>query len=103
LNTARKGNAKELRTAELLSDDGWVVASRRHIAGPGDLLAVKGDRATRLIEVKATAAGPYAHFGPADRRTLSRYADLHGLVPELAWWAPGSRVPEFFGEADWPR
>lgn len=53
MNTARKGNAAESFVAKWLQERGWVVASRRHIGGAGDLLAVHpDDGATWLVEVK---------------------------------------------------
>lgn len=71
MNTARKGNAAEVFVARWLQDRGWLVASRRHIGGAGDLLAIhptgewRGERlifegrwmilpgSTLLAEVKA--------------------------------------------------
>lgn len=40
MNTARKGNSAEVYVARWLQDRGWIVGSRRHIGGAGDLLAV---------------------------------------------------------------
>lgn len=40
MNTARKGSAAEVFVARWLQDRGWLVASRRHIGGAGDLLAI---------------------------------------------------------------
>lgn len=101
MNTARKGSSRELRTAAILESEGWTVGSRRHVAGPGDLLAVKDGERPRLIEVKATA-GPYKTFGPRDRGALRAYAAERGLVAELAWWAPRARTHRIFDEAEWP-
>lgn len=103
MNTARKGNQKELRTAELLAADGWLVASRRHVGGAGDLLAIKDGERPRLIEVKATAQVPWrSTFGPLKRAELRDCAVAHGAVAEIAWWRPRSRAPEFIDEASWP-
>lgn len=101
MNSARKGNGREVRSANILTSEGWIVGSRRHIAGPGDLLANKPGERGRLIEVKATLT-PYAHFGKADRIALREYAKLFGLVPELAYWAPGAKTHEIVDETSWP-
>lgn len=39
-NTARAGNSAEVYVARWLQARGWLVGSRRHIGGAGDLLAV---------------------------------------------------------------
>lgn len=39
-NTARVGNSAEVYVASWLQYRGWLVGSRRHIGGAGDLLAV---------------------------------------------------------------
>lgn len=102
MNTSRKGNGKETATRKLLELDLWVVGERRHVKGPGDLLAWKAGKRARLIEVKATLK-PYAHFGPADREEMLRYALRHGLVAELAWWKPRARLPLFIPSTEWPK
>lgn len=38
-----------------------------------------------LVEVKSTAAGPYEHFGPADRAELRAAAALAGAQAWLCW------------------
>lgn len=40
MNTTAKGSAAERYVARWLQERGWLVASRRHIGGAGDLLAV---------------------------------------------------------------
>jgi hypothetical protein len=102
LNTARRGNTKEVRTAEWLEADGWTVGSRRHIAGPGDLLAIKDGERPRLIEVKAGRGSPYENFRRPDRMELREFAFWRGLVPELAWWPLRAREPQFIDETAWP-
>lgn len=53
--------------ADWLTQRGWVVGSRRHIKGPGDLLAVHpDDGAVWLIEVKK-AKDLWQQFRKADR------------------------------------
>lgn len=56
--------------AEWLTERGWVVGSRRHIKGPGDLLAVHpDDGAVWLIEVKK-AKDLWQQFRRADRAAM---------------------------------
>ncbi len=86
---------------ELLDADGWTVASRRHLAGPGDVLATKDGERPRLIEVKCTRT-PYEHFRREDRLELRDFAAERGLVAELAWWAPRARAHRLIDEAQWP-
>lgn len=54
--------------------------------GFADLIALKAGEKPRMIEVKGTAAGPYAGFLPAHRKALSEVARLAGAVAELAYW-----------------
>lgn len=94
------GNQRELDVMAQLKLEGWLCASRRHIAGPGDVLAFRTDEAL-LIEVKSTAGGPYERFGPADRRALLELARSVGAEPWLYWWPARQklqRIPHY----DWP-
>jgi gamma-glutamylcyclotransferase (GGCT)/AIG2-like uncharacterized protein YtfP len=82
----------------VLAEEGWLCASRRHIGGAGDVLAVYshidpgpsvyGRCDAMLIEVKSTSGGPWEHFGPADRRVLVETAERHGVEAWLYWWPP---------------
>jgi hypothetical protein len=86
---------------DVLAEEGWLCASRRHIGGAGDVLAICGKRWTRfevenpyvldramLIEVKSTSGGPWERFGPADRQALVETAEKHGAEAWLYWWPP---------------
>jgi hypothetical protein len=90
---------------ELLQADGWLVGSRRHIGGVGDVLAVKVDAfglEALLIEVKASSA-PYMNFRRRDRAELAGYcAEREGITPLLAWWAPRAKSHKLIGEDEWP-
>ena len=116
-NTARFGNAAEVELAKALEMGGWVVGSRRHIGGGGDLLAVRmldgvlrdgwDDKPHKLhkvllIEVKATAEVPWrSTFGPVRRRELLEAAQRINADPWLAWKHDGEwdwRSPD-----SWPR
>ncbi len=67
MSAVRKGIEGELYVAEWLTRRGWVVGSRRHIKGPGDLLAIHpDDGAVWLIEVKK-AKNLWQQFRRADR------------------------------------
>jgi Holliday junction resolvase len=93
------GNARELKVMAVLAEEGWLCASRRHIGGAGDVLAVRCQMQTlninghpidapemMLIEVKSTSGGPWERFGPEDRRTLIKTAERHGAKPWLFYW-----------------
>jgi len=108
MNSAAKGNSAELKTTKLLEAEGWVVGSRRHLAGPGDLLAVRATTWTgaplekpRLIEVKARVH-LWQGFRREDRKALAEYCEEHGLVAQVAWWKPRARAPVYLGVAEWP-
>lgn len=113
------GNARELKVMDLLATEGWLCASRRHIGGAGDILAVKlyqdppdhdgtpgevySTPEARLIEVKSTARPPWqaSGFGPADRQALVETALQHGAEPLLAWWPPRGKL-RWIGPSEWP-
>lgn len=69
--------------------------------GCADVVALKAGERPMLIECKSTAAGPYAGFGPADRKALSFMADLAGAVAWL-YWKPKNGRAHWIPEADWP-
>jgi hypothetical protein len=108
------GNARELLAMGLLESEGWLVSSRRHWPGPGDVLAVRAALVTystgnprghvleaRLIEVKSTAGGPWERFGPQDREALRVAAEEAGAEPWLYWWPP-RRPLSMIPATDWP-
>lgn len=103
MNSTAKGSAKERLTAKLLSEDGWLVASRRHIGGAADLLAIKPNHRPRLVEVKCrrelySGSG----FSRADRAALIAEAERFDAEPLCAWWKPRAREPVWLGVGDWP-
>jgi len=55
----------------------------------------------RLVEVKSTAAGPYAGFGPADRAALLEAARIAGAEPWL-YWHPPRKEPRWISPGEWP-
>lgn len=101
-NTSRKGNGAELKTAKLLQESGWLVASRRHIGGAADLLAIRPGDKPRLIEVKACKTLYSGNFRREDRAALIAEAERYGAVAECCWWPPRAREPKWLGVGDWP-
>lgn len=69
--------------------------------GPVDLVVMRHDIVPRLVEVKATKAGPYDGFGPADRQKLSQIARQAGLEAWLIHWPPYGEL-EWLPEHVWP-
>jgi Holliday junction resolvase-like predicted endonuclease len=100
VNTARKGNSAEVFVARWLEERGWVVGSRRHIGGAGDLLAVlPSSGVTWLIEVKC-CKNVWQQFRRSDRDDMratelpegaERYV-VNKVGKELVW----------LGEKTWP-
>jgi len=103
------GNARELKVMDVLATEGWLCASRRHIGGAGDILAVRlhtrGEDydvcEAQLIEVKSTTRSPWVNFLPADRQAMVETAAQHGCEAWLYWWPPRrglQRIPA----SEWP-
>src|SRR4051812_20289947 len=93
------GANRELKVMAVLTEEGWLCASRRHIGGAGDVLALRGTKKVwpyideaMLIEVKSTTRSPWVTFGPADRQALVETAEKHGAKPLLAWWPPRGKL-----------
>jgi Holliday junction resolvase len=86
-----------------MSEAGWLCASRRHIAGPGDVLAIFLNRMPLLIEVKTTAAGPFERFGPKDRNDLLTAASKSGALALVAWRPAGAPTFSMLPPAAWPK
>lgn len=53
-------------------------------------------------EVKSTAAGPYSHFLPEERRAMLLQAAKAGAQAFLVHWPPRGR-PRVIPPEDWPR
>jgi Holliday junction resolvase len=68
----------------------------------GDLIAGREGSPTLLIEVKATAAGPWSGFVPADRKAMLEAARKSGWEPLLVWWPTTRKHPRFIPAAGWP-
>lgn len=105
------GNPAENRTAAILLAHDYLPASRRHMAGPGDLLAVPKNgahvkRRALLVEVKRTTDGPFKTFGPEDRDAMISAGVRYGVSPLLAWYGIpgpiGTAYPIWLPVEDWP-
>jgi Holliday junction resolvase-like predicted endonuclease len=103
MNTSRKGTAAELAVADWLEERGFLVASRRHIKGAGDLLAVHPGGEVRLVEVKGCKS-LWSNFTRADRQEMRETM----LPLGSSRWAAnvnGSgkrRTIRWVAERDWP-
>lgn len=84
----------------LLAEDWWVCRAAGSL-GDADLVALKDGRRPMLVEVKATAAGPFHSFGPKDRADLLFAANVAGADAMLCWWAP-RRKPVWLPPEQWP-
>jgi Holliday junction resolvase len=98
----RRGAGRELRVKALYEANGWVVYRSAGSHGAADLVAMKAGRQTELIQVKATAAGPYASFGPAEREELRDEAIKAGARAVLCWYPPDRKGPRYLHPQDWP-
>jgi Holliday junction resolvase len=101
-SSKRKGAHKERQSKQLLEADGWHVTKAGGSLGVADLVALKDGERPLLVQVKATAGGPFAHFGPGERGELLSVARGAGAVPVLAWWKPRAREHKLIESYDWP-
>lgn len=97
----RFGHDRERAVRRILEKSGWFVIRAPGSLGPADLVALRAGDQPRMYEIKATAAGPFAGFGPADRRALKDAAERAGATPQLVWW-PANKPLQWIDEADWP-
>lgn len=95
------GHERERKVVALLGDEDWLAFRAPGSLGCADVIALKDGHQPRMIEVKGTAAGPYAGFLPADRKRLSGTAKLAGAAAELCWW-PKRAKPRWIPESEWP-
>jgi hypothetical protein len=113
-----RGLQRERDLVNLLREEGWWAIRSPASKGDVDVVAVRAAKPhgpvegllgscwaplpeVRFIEVKSTAAGPYSHFGPADRKELLAAANLAGATAELCWWPPRKK-PVFVPSSEWP-
>jgi Holliday junction resolvase len=96
-----RGINRERRLREALEADGWWTCRSAGSLGSADIVALKRGEIPRLIEVKSSAAGPFAHFGPADREELIAAAVKAGGTPWLVHWPP-RRSARWIPVSEWP-
>ena len=106
-----KGTRAENEVVATLRERGWYAwrllptTNDRddEVVGSGvaDVIALRAGSRPRLIEVKATKAGPYAGFVPARRVRLSEVAKEADADALLAWKEPRKGI-RFIPEAAWP-
>lgn len=94
------GHQRERELVNRLRAEDWFALRAPASLGVADVVALK-DGVAHMYECKATAAGPYAGFLPADRKRLSEAARKAGALAFLCWW-PKRAKPQFIAESDWP-
>jgi Holliday junction resolvase len=95
-----RGADRERKALRLYRSMGYAVTRSAGSHGEADLWAAKPGELL-LVQVKADAAGPFAHFGPLARESLLEEARLAGGVPILLWWPP-RRPPQVLTADSWP-
>lgn len=96
-----RGIDRERKLRAALEVDGWWTCRSAGSFGDADVVALKQGEIPRLIEMKSTAAGPFEHFGPADREELIAAAVKAGAIPWLVWW-PSRKGPRWIPVTAWP-
>jgi Holliday junction resolvase len=96
-----KGIVRERQVMTTLRASRWVVYRAAGSHGCADLVALRAGEAPWLVQVKGTAAGPYEHFGPAERAELAAEAEQAGAVAMLCWWPP-RRPARWIPADEWP-
>ena len=88
------------RRSEQAAFGGLDCVSRSGESWVADLVALRAGNRPRLIEVKATARGPYEHFRPAARVRL-RALRVGWADAVMAWWPSRGSVASYL-ESEWP-
>ena len=99
---SRFGTRRERQVRDYLADRDWLAFRAPASLGVADVVALRAGSRPRLIECKATAQGPYEHFGPAARERLRAAAALAGADAFLAWW-PSRGSLRMIPAEEWPR
>jgi Holliday junction resolvase len=99
-NTSQAGRARERQVAEVLRDQGYVVAKTTSY-GVCDLVALRRGDVPLLVECKANRGSPYMHFRATDREVLLLEAERAGARAVLAHWAP-RRPLRLIPSTEWP-
>ena len=96
-----RGAARERQVVELFQSRGWFAARSAGSHGPADVIALREGYQPLLVQVKTDVAGPYAHFGPSDRKELLQACRKAGARGLLLWWPPRGPKSYIFEEG-WP-
>lgn len=95
------GHNRERQVKALMEAEGWVVIRSPASLGAFDLTMIREGYRPRVCEIKATAAGPYAGFGPRDRADLIAIAEKAGADAYLGWWPKRGKL-KWIPACDWP-
>lgn len=96
-----RGIRRERQVRDKLASEDWVVFRPGGSLGCADLVALRDGSRPRLVQVKASAQGPYEHFRPAERLRLAATARMCGADALLAWWPPRG-VLRWIPTQEWP-
>lgn len=96
----RRGHDRERAYIKRQTEDGWFSMRAPASLGAVDVVSIKPG-SVEFAEVKSTAAGPFADFGPKDRERLLTTADFAGATAVLVWW-PKHKQPVKFYAHSWP-
>lgn len=97
----RRGAGREREWAERQEADGWSCTRSAGSHGVADVVCCRAG-VILYEQVKSDRAGPYAHFGPAERRELAGEATRAGAQARLIWWPPDGKGPRVIPQAEWP-
>lgn len=95
------GHDRERQVKAKLEAKGYFVVRAAASLGYADLVALKDGEPPQMIEVKATAQGPWEGFRRPERRALKNAAKKAGAVPVLAWWPKRGTLVYIYADA-WP-
>jgi Holliday junction resolvase len=99
MSAGTRGTGRERQVRALALGYGWVVYRAAGSHGNADLVALKRGHVPLLIQVKASAGGPFEHFRPDERQMLFAEARESGARAFLAWWPARKPLAWYVGPA----
>lgn len=90
------------RNSTILGGNWPLVERTKGSHGAYDIFAMKKGQPVYLIQIKATAAGPFTGFPPKERDRLRNIARITGAVPLLIWWPYDGKGYRLYDETQWP-
>jgi len=104
VNRSAKGNGAENFVALDLEAKGYVVASRRHRKGGGDLLAVHPAGPVLLVEVKGCKDQLWARFPRSQRQEMQEtpMGEVGERVLAHVTGSGANRRIAWYAESEWP-